>query len=397
MVGHSGKRRTAKQNDKDEEETWVDALDQALDDLNVNRLTTREKALTALQGILRKHNATSVLRSRTEEFVQSLLKCVDNGESALEIESALQLLGLAFLNHGDDIDQGDQELLYQDTADSIRRKVKKATTPLIKAKCFETLGLITYIMSLDIDAQMIRQEMQAVLTAQNDADDDDVLAAATLAYALTFIISFCDDGIMAPALIQEEMDTMLEHLAVLMEMPGRAQSAAAQTAALMMEAWRACQVDDQDENQMNELIHTLRELSIDPIDEDDEEEVELFDAALSTIESGIAPSRECEIRHKTFTLETWATLIPANAFKRYLDEEGLAEHLKSKDVLWKLYNQGDMERSESESDSDEPSLAAQIKYTKVSKFNKNMVYQENKKSRTKQRTTARSGKDTKYL
>lgn len=42
---------------------------------------------------------------------------------------------------------------------------------------------------------------------------------------------------------------------------------------------------------------------------------------------------------------------------------------------------------------DEPSLAASVKYANVSKFNKSMIYQDNKKSRTKRLAAGRSGKD----
>ncbi|ORX58262.1 hypothetical protein DM01DRAFT_108496 [Hesseltinella vesiculosa] len=306
MVGHSGKRRTAKRLETDDDEpTWMDELDQALDDLNVNRLSTREKALATLQSILSKRNASAVLISRTEEFVESLLRRIDLGESTEETALAIDLLVLAFVNHGDRVAPDEQEAIYQEAAQSLREKAKRSKDPFIKAKCYEAMGLLTYILSLEIDAQVIRQEMQSVFGAGNEGEDDEVLAAATLTYAMMFIVSFCQD-IMDPSLVQEEIDRVLEEVTYLLEIPGPVKLAATQAAALMMETLQSTQ-GDIEHNQMNEVIHALRELSMESVEDEDEEE--LFESALSTIEDSISPLREYDIKGKTYTLESWGKIV----------------------------------------------------------------------------------------
>ncbi|KAI8086118.1 uncharacterized protein BX664DRAFT_150981 [Halteromyces radiatus] len=270
-----------------------------------------------MKSILRQHNATVPLASRTEELVETLIQRIDNGESPSEILLATEILGLAFINHSDGFSHSDQELLYQDASRALRHKAKKTKSNKIKAQCYETLALLTYLISSQIDAQMIRHEMYNIIAANGeveeeisghvdqdddqDEDNDTLMTAVTHAYGLMFIISFCQ-GPVNPDIIQEEMDKMLGELELLMDFPGKLQSAAGQTVALMFETLQILtdQGEDQEQNELNELIHTLRTLSM---DQDDDEYI--FQDILNTVEDGGQPYHEVDINGKSFILDRW--------------------------------------------------------------------------------------------
>ncbi|KAI8342126.1 hypothetical protein BC941DRAFT_415423 [Chlamydoabsidia padenii] len=381
---------------------------------------TREKALDRLHSILRQHNAMSPLASRTEELVDLLAQRIEHGESPRETIMAMKLLGLAFINHSDESSHFDQEVLYQDAAQGLKAKAKESTSKKIKAQCYETLGLLTYLVSSQIDAQIIRQDMYNLLAGNDDDDDDDdndiseptkinddnddddddddiLIATIIRTYALMFVISFCQ-GPVNRDIIKEEMDKVIGEFELRMDFPGDSQTASGQAVALMFETLQSAAGDKSDtvgkseQNELNELVHTLRTLSMEQQDEDDNY---LFQDVLSTVEDGNQPYHEMEIKGKTFVLDRWSKIIPLNVFHRCLGKSGLDQHYKSNDAIWKLFGKSDDERSDSETSlSDEPSLAATVKYaSNVSKFDKSMIYQENKKTRTKRLAAGRSGKD----
>ncbi|CAO3591248.1 unnamed protein product [Absidia cylindrospora] len=280
------------------------------------------------------------LASRTEELVEILMHRIDHGESPQETLLAIKILGLAFINHNDETDQ---ELLYQEASERLKDKLEKSRSKKIKAQCYETLALLTYIISSQIDAQMIRHEMYNRMVANadddndvdddNDDDDDDddenddndiLMTSITRAYALMFVVSFCQ-GPVDIDIIQEEMDKVIGELELLMEFPGTLQTSAGQAVALMFESLRSVtdKSEDQHQNELNELVHTLRSLTM----EQDEDEY-MFQDILSTVEDGSQPYHEIEIDGKSFVLDRWSKIIPLNAFHRYLGNSGLDQHYK---------------------------------------------------------------------
>ncbi|ORZ23374.1 hypothetical protein BCR42DRAFT_134656 [Absidia repens] len=214
---------------------------------------------------------------------------------------------------------------------------------------------------------MIRHEMYNRMVANadddndvdndNDDNDDDenddndiLMTSITRAYALMFVVSFCQ-GPVDIDIIQEEMDKVIGELELLMEFPGTLQTSAGQAVALMFESLRSItdKSEDQHQTELNELVHTLRTLTM----EQDEDEY-MFQDILSTVEDGSQPYHEIEIDGKSFVLDRWckypnsnnninykmgivdltdfryyiAKIIPLNAFHRYLGHSGLDQHYK---------------------------------------------------------------------
>ncbi|CAO3616941.1 unnamed protein product [Cunninghamella blakesleeana] len=386
------RRKTAQSSEEDI--SWIERLDQNIDDLTKNRLSTRETALENIIKLVSQNNAILPLEPRTEEFVDALVKSIDLGESEEETILAIQAINFAFINHGDAYVKREREALYQEVAFTLRQKAKKSKNLIIKAQCYETLSLLTYMVSSEIDAQIIRQDMHNIMMASEEHDDEnsDILLTAVInAYALMFITSYCNSPTNLE-IIQEEIDRVLGELEYLIETPGNVQMATGQTIALFFEVLRSVSenVDDQ-QNEMNELIHTLKSLSMDQ----DEEDEYVFQDILNTIEDGIQPYYEVEFKGKSFTLDKWSKIIPLKAFQRQLGK-GINQYYKSNDTIWLLLADDVDDKSDSEVSVEEASLASMVKYSNISKVDKRAVYEESKKSRTKHMKSARSGKEKQY-
>ncbi|CAO3626813.1 unnamed protein product [Cunninghamella echinulata] len=302
------------------------------------------------------------------------------------------------MNHGDNYPSNDREILYQDVAFILRQKAKKSKNLIIRAQCYETLSLLTYMVSSEIDAQIIRQDMHSIMMASEEFNFDDentdrLLTAVVNAFTLMFIVSY---GNTPPKIdiIQDEIDEVLGELEYLIETPGSLQIATGQTIALFFEILRPLSENKQINNQqdgMNELIHTLKSLSMDQTEEDEY----IFQDILNTVEDGIQPYYEVEFKGKSYTLDKWAKIIPLKAFQQQLGE-GIDQYYKANNTIWQLLVDDVTEKSDSEASVEEPSLASMVKYSKISKVDKRAVYEDSKRARTKQMKSARSGKEKHY-
>jgi hypothetical protein len=183
--------------------------------------------------------------------------------------------------------------------------------------------------------------------------------------------------------------------------------ASGENIALMFETanvFLAAEDDDEEEEEdtvkpeydnLDGLIHTLKGLSVDSnrrrAKSDRAETKSVFRDIVKTVEEKSKPEEELKINGKVLMFRGWAKILPLNSFRKCLGQ-GFQHHLKKNTMMKDIfrYSTGFSSRQQLDSDDsgDEEDVAG------LSNVDRKYIYDENKKSRTKQIRTARLGKES---
>lgn len=164
-------------------------------------------------------------------------------------------------------------------------------------------------------------------------------------------------------------------------------------------------VDDDEEEEEEEivkpeydnldgLIHTLKGLSVDSnrrrAKSDRAETKSVFRDIVRTVEEKTKPEEELKIGGKVLLFRGWAKILPLNSFRKCLGQ-GFQHHLKTNAMMKDIfrYSTGFSARQQDSDDSgDEEDMSG------LSNVDRKYMYDENKKSRSKQIRSARLGKES---
>lgn len=165
-------------------------------------------------------------------------------------------------------------------------------------------------------------------------------------------------------------------------------------------------VDDNEEEEEEEtvkpeydnldgLIHTLKGLSVDSnrrrAKSDRAETKSVFRDIVRTVEEKTKPEEELKISGKVLLFRGWAKILPLNSFRKCLGQ-GFQHHLKTNAMMKDIfrYSTGFSARQQQDSDDsgDEEDMSS------LSNVDRKFMYDENKKSRSKQIRSARLGKES---
>ncbi|ORY98044.1 interferon-related developmental regulator-domain-containing protein [Syncephalastrum racemosum] len=396
------RRNTRKAREEDPEDlggpAWINSLNRAIDDLTVNRTSVREEALSVLNTELTRHYAADILESRSEELLTLLRRSVSKGGK--EAHLAAQAIALHFVNQGD-LSLGDQEDLFQQVLPLLRKTVKNTDDTTLQSICLRTLALITLIAASDIDAQLARDFVYDVL---EEIDDYQVQCAALHAYGLLCVSSFSQPA-MDPDIIHEEIEKVMPVHEILLESTDMAvRVAAGENTALLFELLRTHtghpeDEEDQDEevqdvpeeyDNMDGLIHTLKELSVDSNRRrnkaDRAEQKSVFRDIVRSVEERDPPVQELKIGGRVIQFRGWAKILTLNAFRQSIGQ-GLQYHLRANELMHQIFNyKSGYAAADSDDDSDGWNAG------ELSKADKRYVYDESKKMRSKQLREARTRK-----
>ncbi|KAG0182078.1 Interferon- developmental regulator 2 [Apophysomyces sp. BC1021] len=388
-------------------------MNQAIDDLATNRTSIREEALTSLITSLLRHYAAEALEPRNEELLLLLRRSLCKGGSQKESCLAAEAIALAFVNHGD-MSVGEEEDLYQIILPALKSTLSHSNDIWIKTNCLQTMALVTFIAASDIDSQLVRNYLYDLIETEGeglDMDDmapqdvDQFLCAALRAYGLLFISSF-SEGIINFDLVWEEIEKVMPLYEMLLESSDKdVRVAAGENIAVMFEIVRICTELEEDEEDFDEdaeqrpeydnmdgLIHTLRQLSVDSSrrhnKNDRAEQKSVFRDVIKSVEEGVKPVEELKIGGRVITFRGWSKILVLNAFRRSIGQ-GLQLHFKTNDLFRQIFHFSARFSGQNGSDDDDDSHYLDG----LSKVDKHYVYEERQKTRSKQLRIARNGKD----
>ncbi|KAI9497802.1 interferon-related developmental regulator-domain-containing protein [Zychaea mexicana] len=391
---------------------WIDNLNQAIDDLQVNRTSVREESLASIVTLLTRHYAAGPLQPRNEELLTLLRRSLSKSSSAKESALAAQAIALNFISHGDAVD--DQDELYQQILPALKKTTKNADSVIVKSNCLHTLGLVTLIAGSDIDTQLVRDFVFDLI--ETDGQDfnveelspqhiDQLMCTGLRVYGILFISTFYE-GVVDPEALWEEIEKVMPMHEVLLESGDKdVRTAAGENVAAMFEILRiaTCR-DNEDEDEdiehnddyqydnMDELLRTLRELSVESSRRQSKssraEQKSIFRDIVKSVEDGEPPIEVLKISDRAITFRGWSKILILNAFRNIMGQ-GLHLHLRSNDLLRQIFRfpAWYFRAGDDDSDNDDD-------LNRMSKVDRKYVYDENKKARSKQLRDARSSKRT---
>lgn len=400
---------------------WVDKMNQAIDDLSESRTSTREESLAILTKIFSCHHVFSQIENRIEEILGLLKKSVLKNNSVKEACLAARAIELVFVNM-DDISEGEMDDLYRRILPSLRSTIKNSEEIEIKTSCLHALSLITYIAASDIDKQLLRDYLFDLIEtdgadfnveALSTTDCDLLFAEALKAYGILFAASFSTGFVDFDVLWEEVEKVMPAHEMMLESSDKNTRIAAGENIALMFEIVNIFlksndDDDDEDENDdentfdkpeydnMDGLIHTLKDLSMDSnrrrAKSDRVEQKSVFRDIVKTVEENIKPEEELKIGGRVLVFRGWAKILPLGTFRKCLGQ-GFQHHLKTNSMMKEIFRYSTGFSSRQAQDSDD-SGDDDDDGVPLSNVDRKYMYDENKKSRSKQIRSARLGKES---
>ncbi|CAO3651329.1 unnamed protein product [Mucor hiemalis] len=397
---------------------WVEKMNQAIDDLSESRTSTREESLAILTKIFSCHHVFSHIENRIEEILGLLKKSVLKNNSVKEACFAARAIELVFVNM-DDISEGEMDDLYRRILPSLRSTIKNSEEIDIKTSCLHTLSLITYIAASDIDKQLLREYLFDLIETDGadfnveslaTTDCDLLFAEALKAYGILFAASFSTGFVDFDILWEEVEKVMPAHEMMLESSDKNIRIAAGENIALMFEIvniFLKSNDDEEDEEEDNDvakpeydnmdgLIHTLKDLSVDSnrrrAKSDRVEQKSVFRDIVKTVEENIRPEEELKIGGRVLVFRGWAKILPLSTFRKCLGQ-GFQHHLKTNAMMKEIFRYSTGFSSRQAQDSDD-SGDDEDDGTPLSNVDRKYMYDENKKSRSKQIRNARLGKES---
>ncbi|KAL0082931.1 interferon-related developmental regulator-domain-containing protein [Phycomyces blakesleeanus] len=355
------------------------------------------------------HNASEVLENRNRELLILLRKSLQKGNSTKESILAAKAMPLAFINHGE-ISLGEEEDHYQLVANSLRSTLVNSFECDLKIQCLHSIALIAFIGASDIDTQLLRdfifdiietggEEVQ--LEGISSQQIEHLTCAALRAYGLLYISTFCEGAVDFDVLWEEVEKVVPVHEMLLESSEKDVRVAAGENIALMFESVRVYtehieEEEDVDDTEwpeydnMDGLIHTLRDLSVDSnrrrSKNDRAEQKSVFRDVIKSVEEGTRPVEELKISGRILTFRGWSKILLLNAFRRAIGQ-GLQQHIKTNDMLRQVFHYSCRFGTGSAADSDDDDPG------ELSNVDKRYVYDKREKLRTKQIRSARNGKE----
>ncbi|KAI8886298.1 IFRD-domain-containing protein [Backusella circina FSU 941] len=409
------KRSVRKAADPESEEptTWVGQMNQAIDELSETRTSTREEALETLVNSFSCHYVPSHIEGRVEEVLALLKRSLVKNNSTKEACLAARGIALVFVNL--DTSESDLDDYYRRLLTNFRNIIKDSEEIEIKLVCLQTLGLISYIAASDIDKQLVREYLFDLIETDgaefntevlDSQDCDRLFAEALRAYGVLFASSFTQ-GMVTFEVLWEEIEKVMPIHEMLLESNDKdVRIATGENIALMFEAANIFTQDDDDDDDedgfdkpeydnMDGLIHTLKDLSVDSNrrrnKSDRAEQKSVFRDILKSVEENIKPVEELKIGGRTLSFRGWAKILALNSFRKTISQ-GLQHHLKVNRMLQYMFHFSSSYSSRQQQDSDD-SDQDDIDTAGLSNVDRRYIYDENKKSRTKQIRHARIGKE----
>ncbi|KAG2213015.1 hypothetical protein INT47_011164 [Mucor saturninus] len=399
---------------------WTEKMNQAIDDLSESRTSsTREESLEIITNIFSNHHVFSQIENRLEEILGLLKKSVAKNNSTKEACLAARAIALTFINL-DDISEGEADDLYRRILSCLRSAIKNSPDVEIKMSCLQTLALITYTAASDIDKQLVREYLFDLIEtdgADFNVDElspqecDQLFAESLRAYGILYASSF-STGFVDFDILWEELEKVMPMHEMLLESSDKdVRIAAGENIGLMFESanvfLNADAEDDEEEDEdavkpeydnMDGLIHTLKDLSVDSsrrrAKSDRVEQKSVFRDIVRTVEDNEKPVEELKIGGKVLSFRGWSKILPLNSFRRCLGP-GFQHHLKTNSMMKDIfrYSTGFVGRPQDDSD-DSDEEGGGISTAGLSNVDKKYLYDENKKSRSKQIRSARIGKES---
>lgn len=165
--------------------------------------------------------------------------------------------------------------------------------------------------------------------------------------------------------------------------------------------------DKPEYDNMDGLIHTLRDLSMDSnrrrAKSDRVEQKSVFRDIVKTVEENIKPEEELKIGGRVLVFRGWAKILPLGTFRKCLGQ-GFQHHLKTNSMMKEIFRystgfsfssrqqqQSDDSGDDNNDDDNNNNGAGGVPLSNV---DRKYMYDENKKSRSKQIRSARLGKET---
>jgi hypothetical protein len=146
---------------------------------------------------------------------------------------------------------------------------------------------------------------------------------------------------------------------------------------------------------MDGLIHTLKDLSVDSsrrrAKSDRAEQKSVFRDIVKSVEENIKPVEELKISGKVLTFKGWSKILPLNSFRKCLGQ-GFQHHLKTNTMMKEIFHYSTGFSSRQQQDSDDS--GDEVDNATLSNVDRRYIYDENKKSRSKQIRSARLGKES---
>ncbi|KAI7856031.1 interferon-related developmental regulator-domain-containing protein [Circinella umbellata] len=394
---------------------WINRLNQAIDDLQVNRTSVREESLVSIINELSRHYAAEPLQRRNEELLTLLRRSLSKPGSAKESALAAQAITINFISHGE-LGLSDQDELYQQILPALKNAAKNANDILVKCNCLHTLALITLIAGSDIDTQFARDFVFDLI--ETDGQDfnteelssqhtDQLMCMGLRAYGILFIATFYE-GVVDPNVLWEEVEKVMPMHELLLESGDKdVRTAAGENVAVIFEILRIIIKSEDDEEQdddevykndyqydnMDELIHTLRELSVESSRRQSKssraEQKSIFRDIIKSVEDGVPPIEELKISGRIISFRGWSKILLLNAF-RYIMGQGLHLHLRANDLFRQIfrYRASYIQTTDNNDDSGDET----DKFNRMSKVDRQYLYDESKKMRSKQLRDARNRK-----
>ncbi|KAI8088593.1 interferon-related developmental regulator-domain-containing protein [Thamnidium elegans] len=397
---------------------WIEKMNEAIDNLSESRTSTREESLDTITKIFAGHHVFSQIESRLEEILGLLKKSLTKNHSVKEACLAAYAISLTFINL-DDISEGEGDDLYRRILPSLRTTIKDSEDIEIKISCLQTLALITYTAASDIDKQLVRDYLFDLI--ETDGADfnveelapqecDELFAEALRAYGILYAASFSTGFVDFDVLWEEVEKVMPVHEMLLESADKDIRIAAGENIGLMFETvnvFLAADADDEEEEEedtvkpeydnMDGLIHTLKGLSVDSnrrrAKSDRVEQKSVFRDIVKTVEENIRPVEELKISGRVLMFRGWSKILPLNSFRKCLGQ-GFQHHLKTNSMMKEIFRYSTGFSSRQAQDSDDSGDDDDLNTGGLSNVDKKYVYDENKKSRTKQIRNARIIKET---
>ncbi|KAI9274460.1 interferon-related developmental regulator-domain-containing protein [Phascolomyces articulosus] len=234
---------------------------------------------------------------------------------------------------------------------------------------------------------------------------DQLMCMGLRAYGILFIATFYD-GVVDPDTLFEEIEKVMPMHEMLLESGDKdVRTATGENVAVMFEVLRIVtssneddeEEDDEEDNNndyqydnMDELLRTLRDLSVESSRRQSKssraEQKSVFRDIIRSVEEGVFPIEELKIGGRVISFRGWSKILILNAF-RYTMGQGLHLHLRSNDLFRQIfrYPASYIVSSNSYADDNEDLV-------KMAKIDRQYMYDESKKVRTKQLRDARSRK-----
>ncbi|KAI8353273.1 interferon-related developmental regulator-domain-containing protein [Choanephora cucurbitarum] len=405
---HSRKRSAKSTSKRNHDETpevlnWIDRLNQAIDNLSESRITTREESLEVIVNNLACHLAYEHIEHRIEEMLALLKRSLLKNGTTKEACLAARAIALTFINL-DQVSETEADDLYRSILPSLRNIIKDSDQADIKIHCLQTLSLITYTSASDIDKQLVRNYLFDLIETDGadfnveglDAHSlDQFLCAAVHAYGVLYASSFASGFVDFEVLWEELEKVMPVHEIMLESSDKNIRIASGENIALMFETANIFLADDDDKpeyDNLDGLIHTLKQLSIDSskrhAKSDRAEQKSVFRDIVKSVEEKIRPEEELRIEGKLLSFHGWAKILPLNAFRRSLGQ-GFQHHLRNNSMMKSTFHYKVGHTSHFD-DSDEDDA---YDISTLSNVDRKYIYGENKKMRSKQIRNARITKE----